>query len=132
MAMEKELEIVCKTAMDGQHVLNVPAPLYAGQRYGLFDDGQDGQDGFVILAPWAHRLCTPLVSFTSFGLSAVVFPALQAAATVRLQPGRERRGCPFERLQFFVKPNEQPQGDRDREADLSDHLRQFHVVSRRG
>ena len=27
MAMEKELEIVCKTAMDGQHVLNVPAPL---------------------------------------------------------------------------------------------------------
>ena len=27
MAMDKELEIVCKTALDGQHVLNVPAPL---------------------------------------------------------------------------------------------------------
>ena len=27
MAMEKELEIVCKTALDGQHVINVPAPL---------------------------------------------------------------------------------------------------------
>ena len=27
MAMDKELEIVCKTAMDGQHVINVPAPL---------------------------------------------------------------------------------------------------------
>ena len=27
MAMDKELEIVCKTALDGQHVINVPAPL---------------------------------------------------------------------------------------------------------
>ena len=77
-----------------------------------------------------NRLGCSQTPFLFLILSAMIFPALQATVAMRLQPGRERRGCPFERLQFFVEPNEQPQGDRDRETDLTDHLCQFHVVSR--
>ena len=67
-----------------------------------------------------------------FSIVAAVFPALEAAVAVLLEASRERRGCPFEGLEFLVQTNEQPHGDRDRETDLTDHLCQFHVVSRPG
>jgi hypothetical protein len=125
------------------------ALVYTAHGHGLLHDGEDAENGSGIAAPgtvicFIHDDFLPIGSIfmdsvlqalsgafaVSAGVGTPVFPALEAAVAVRLEACREGCGCPFEGLEFLVQANEQPQCDRDREADLSDHLCQFHVVSR--